>query len=81
MYYMKCANALTILSRLMPSRGMMRMVSSPAIVPKISCEACVSMSDAIPMAYPGRVLMTARLPENSMFGCPETGLAGCVKVG
>ena len=52
---MKCANALTILSRLMPSRGMMRMVSSPAIVPKISCEACVSMSDAIPMAYPGRV--------------------------
>ncbi len=67
-YYIKCANAFTILSRLIPSRGMIRIVSSPAIVPSISWGACVSMSEAIPIAYPGRVLTTAKLPENSMFG-------------
>ena len=52
---MKCANALTILSRLIPSRGMIRIVSSPAIVPNISWGACVSISEAIPIAYPGQV--------------------------
>ena len=57
-----------ILSRLIPSRGMIRIVSSPAIVPSISQGACVSISEAIPIAYPGRVLTTARLPENSMLG-------------
>ena len=53
------------------SFGIISIVSSPATVPKMYFEALLSISPAIAIAYPGRVLIIASCPENSIPTKPK----------